>query len=302
MAGDTAKNIVNATAVQLGLVPFSAKLADPFASTDQNIGLLCQLFTTLGRDVRKSRQWNLLRQTYVFQTTANQGAYALPTDFGRSIDQSGWNRSNRLPLLGPLSPQDFQRLKAMLVGVTFNLMFEQVRNNFQAFPDNSTPGSYIIAYEYVSSFWARPAASALPTAGAWNNGTVYSAGATVTHGGNLYSTTAGGTSGTYGPVGTSGTISDGVVNWTWVSVAGADNVAASTDNVLFDAELMLKGLKWLWRMEKGFDATFAEEQYLEELSKSADDDAVAPKLNLSTSAEGIPLIGEQSVPWTGFGQ
>lgn len=300
MAGDTAANIINAAAVQLGLVSFASKIADPFVSGDANIGQLCQLFTSVGRDARRSRQWNALRQTYVFQTAANQGAYAVPTDFGQMIDQSGWNRSNRLPLLGPLSPQEFQRLKAMLVGVTFNLMFELVRNQFAALPDNSTPGSYIIAYEYVSSYWVTPAATHV-NSGQWVNGYVYAANTYVTHGGNIYTTSAGGTSGTYGPVGTTGTISDGAVNWTYVGAAGADNVSLSTDFVIFDAELMTMGLKYRWKREKGLDSSMAEEDYLTTLARVQDDDATAAKLNLSGGIDGIPLIGQQSVPFTGFG-
>lgn len=301
MAGDTAGNIVNAAAVQLGLLPFSGKLADPFGSGDPNIGLLCQLFVSLGRDVRRSRGWNLLRHTYVFSTVANQGLYGLPVDFGQLVDNTGYNRSNRLPLLGPLSGQQRERMKAVLTGVVFNLMFEVLQGQFRAFPDNNTPGSYVVAYEYISTFWAQ-ASGTHAVGGEWTNNAHYSAATYVQHGGRIYSTAAGGTSGTYGPAGTGTGISDGgISDWAFSSVFGKDNVSASNDVVLFDAELMTRGLKWLWRREKGFDSTLAEEDYLQTLANCADDDAVAAKVNLSAGIAGEPLIGQQSVPWTDFG-
>lgn len=305
--GNTAGNIVNDAAVELGLIPFTGKLTDPFTSQDPNIGLLCQLLTALGRDVRGSRQWNLLRHAYAFNTVANKGLYALPIDFGQLIDQTGWNRTNRLALLGPLGGQQRERLKAMLTGVTFNLMFEVLQGQFRAFPDNNTPGGYVVAYEYVSSFWAQAAAThALATGatffGEWTNAAAYAAGANVQHGGQIYSTAGGGTSGTYGPVGTGTGISDGgILDWAYVSAWGQSSALLSTDYVLFSSEVMKRGLKYLWKREKEMESSMAEEDYLTTLANYADDDAVAPVVNLSAGIGGDNLIGQQSVPYTGFG-
>jgi len=49
----------------------------------------------------------------------------------------------------------------------------------------------------------------------WQTGTVYAAGAQTTNGNYLYTTTAGGTSGSTAPTHTSGTVSDGAVSWTY---------------------------------------------------------------------------------------
>jgi len=53
----------------------------------------------------------------------------------------------------------------------------------------------------------------------WETGTVYAAGARITHGCLLYTTTAGGTSGSTAPTHTSGSASDGGVTWAYAGIA-----------------------------------------------------------------------------------
>jgi hypothetical protein len=53
----------------------------------------------------------------------------------------------------------------------------------------------------------------------WYTATVYAAGAYCTSNGNMYSTAAGGTSGATAPSHTTGTVSDGGINWTYVDSA-----------------------------------------------------------------------------------
>jgi hypothetical protein len=127
----TAGDIVNAAAVEVGLT----NVADPFASTDSNIKQLCWLLKSLGKDLVHMRSWNHLRKEYAFTTVAGQSAYGLPADYHNMIDQTWWNRTNRLPLGGPLSAQEWQYLKARL------------------YPDTNTPAGYDIAFEYNSAYW-----------------------------------------------------------------------------------------------------------------------------------------------------
>jgi hypothetical protein len=212
---DTAVNIINDAAVELGLIPYASKVANPFTSQDSNLGQLCQLLKSVGRKLVRETQWTGLTQTHTFNTVLNQGRYALPSDFDRVIDNTGWNRSNRLALGGPLSPQEFEFFKARQVGVVFNLLWRLLQGKFHAFTDNTTPGGYAIAFEYVSRWWVLPQPQ--PSATQWLTNTVYSANAYVFNAGNVYQTTTGGTSGATAPTHTSGTVSDGGVQWTYVS-------------------------------------------------------------------------------------
>lgn len=303
MAFDTAGNIVNDAAVSLGLVSFGQAPADPFASSDANIGQLCQLLKEVGRDLVREREWSHLLQTYTFNTVQGTARYPLPLDYSRFINQTAWNRTNRLPVGGPLTPQNYEYLKARLVGVVFNVLFRVIQQQFQAYPDTNTPGDYVIAYEYVSSFWVLPQAVAARNAvGTWAPGAPYNAGDTVTNGGNVYVTVGGGMSGAYGPVGTGSGISDGGINdWTWVSNSGDDAPSASSDIVEFDAQLVVRALKLAFLRAKGFDTTAAQGDYDTTLAKVAADDTPSEVLRLDRPNMGEPLLGERNLPITGFG-
>lgn len=183
----TAGSVVSQAAVQLGLV--GATVADPFASTDPNLVRLCSLLGSFGQELRGQRIWNYLRQTYLFSTVLGGSLYARAPDFDRYIDQTGWNRTNRLPLGGPLSPQDRELLKALLVGVTFNVLFDLVGQNFRTYPDVTSAGGFLIAYEYASLWWVQKAVPVQQTS------TAYALNAVVTNNGNPWICVGAGTTG-----------------------------------------------------------------------------------------------------------
>lgn len=158
MAWDTAANIVNDAAVELGLISFQSKPADPFGSTDPNLGLLCQLLKSAGRELlgEKDNGWTHLQTEHTFTTVQGTYQYDLPTDFYRMVPQSGWNRTNRLPLAGPLSPQEWQYLQGQLAGVVFTVLFRPAQQKLWLYPSTNTPGGYTIAFEYLSRNWVQP--------------------------------------------------------------------------------------------------------------------------------------------------
>lgn len=146
---DTAGNIVNDAAVEIGLSP----VTDPFTSTDANYIQMCRLLKSVGRELVHSRPWTHLRKDYTFTTVQGTSTYSMPSDFHQMIDQTWWNRTNRLPVGGPLSPQEWEYLKARMVGVVFNVLFRPGNNSIQLYPDTDTPGGYVIAFQYASSWW-----------------------------------------------------------------------------------------------------------------------------------------------------
>lgn len=302
---DTAGNIVNDAAVELGLLPFSGKLADPFASLDANIGQLCQFMKSVGQDLLNAKQWTQFQQSYVFTTAVPSLAhYPLPSDFQMMIDQTGWNRTNRLPLGGPLSPQEWEYFKARLVGVVFTVLFRPMQQQLWLYPDTNTPGGYVISFEYRSRFWAQSATAQVSLAnlwGPWEPGATHGLGDIVTNGGAIYVSTVASTSGTYSPTGTGNDIDDGGVTWNYVSASGQEFPTASTDLVLFDRQLFLRGLKLAWRKEKGFDTSAAQDEFDSTLAQVMGNDAAAPVLSLNSSAFEEPLLGEGNIPLTGFG-
>ncbi len=306
---ETAGQIVNAAGVELGLIPFGNQPADPFGSTNANIGRLCQLLITAGKQLRASRQWTNLRFVYTFTmdpAVSNTATPALPRDYAQFIDQTAWNRTNRLPLGGPLSPQEYEYLKARLVGVVFTVLFQVVNGQFHTYPDTNSPGSYVIAYEYVSNQWAVPAGSQVTLFNAygrrpWLPTYVYLPGDYVLNNGRYYSTDTGGTSGEYGPISNGAGIVDGTVTWIYQAEAGADTLTASGDVILFDSVLVSRLLKLLWKKELGFDYSAAKDDFDAQFGRACDDDSVSPVLNLGRGRMEEPLIGERNIPYSGFG-
>lgn len=152
MAWDTAANIINDAAVELGLI--SADIAAPYSSANRNIIQLCRLLKGVGQDLVKLRAWTHLQKEHTFSFVSSQADYSPPTDFGRVIDQTFWNRSNRLPLGGPVDARHWQLLKAVTAsGVLYNI-FRTVAGVVRVYPTPTTTDS--IAFEYISTYWVEP--------------------------------------------------------------------------------------------------------------------------------------------------
>ena len=241
---ETVQQIVETTAMDVGLGDAGN---DVMASTDANIMQLCSLLKNMGRNLVHFRNWQHLRKEYTFTTVAGQSIYPMPADFMNMIDQTWWNRTNRLPVGGPITGQEWQFLRARLVGVVFNVLFRVQQRQIYVYPVTSTPGGYEIAFEYNSAYW----------------------------------------------ISTTGT----------PDTATANAPTLSTDYVWYDPFLMVRGLKLAFLKAKGFDTTAAQQDYNEALSLVQAHDSPMAKLSLtSRNIVGIePLIGQQSVPITGFG-
>lgn len=80
-----------------------------------------------------------------------QVQYPLPSDWLKQIPQTEWDRSNRWPLLGPQSPQDWQSFKSGIVYAGPRLRFRIVQNTIAV---NPPPASNLnLAMEYISNAW-----------------------------------------------------------------------------------------------------------------------------------------------------
>lgn len=160
MGFDTVVNIVNDAAVELGLLNRQRTLVDPYASSDANIGQLVQLVKSVGRDLRRLKQWTFLQKPYTFLTVSGTQVYALPADFGMMIDQTGWSRTSRYPLTGPASPQEWQYLEAQTSGLALGVVFRPLQGQLELF---NPPDAATIAFEYVSTYWVKPLGQSSPT-------------------------------------------------------------------------------------------------------------------------------------------
>lgn len=153
-----AGEIINGAAAECGLTPVS----DPFTSSDAAFVELRALLTSAGQEMLALHEWNKLtrKETITFGTTpANPpgtGKFDLPDDFGYMIDQTGWSLSERLPLGGPMTPQDYSYLvNTNLANSTVFVSFRMNDGQFWVLPD-PPPSGQEINFEYISRNWVQP--------------------------------------------------------------------------------------------------------------------------------------------------
>lgn len=155
----TANDILNQVAAEIGLTP----VVDPYSSQDEAFIQMRYLLNTAGNELVIAYPWELMnREASITTGPGDTGVYPLPDDFYYMIDQTGWERSQNVPLFGPLSPQDWQYLKGRdLVTSTIYASFRLKEGTFNLFPQ-PPPENLDIKYEYISKNWVSDGA-ATPT-------------------------------------------------------------------------------------------------------------------------------------------
>ncbi len=150
----TANDILNQTALEIGLIPVN----DPVGSPDESFVQLKGLLTSAGQEMVELHPWQILNQVYEFTTAeADTGTYDLPDDFSYMIDQTGWDKTNRVAVGGPLSAQDWSYLLGRdLVSQSIYASFRLVDGILDLFPQ-PPPTGLIIRFEYIGRNWVKEA-------------------------------------------------------------------------------------------------------------------------------------------------
>ena len=154
----SATDIINQVALEVGLVP----VPDPYSSEDGAFLQLVGYLTTVGKELAEEYPWQKMVLEHTFVTDAAsfpEGDYPLPDDFLYMIDQTGWNRTEQLPLGGPLTSQDWSYVIGRgLVSFTIYASFRLNEGVFKLFPQPPNDGQEI-AYEYMSRNWVADSGS-----------------------------------------------------------------------------------------------------------------------------------------------
>jgi hypothetical protein len=165
VAYDTAGDVVNDAASEIGLVPVS----DPFSSADPAFVQLCRLLTTAGRELLGLHQWQKFIRQYDFNTTTDPvtpggNTFELPDDFLYMFDQTYWTPTSRFPLGGPLSVQDWAYLvNTNLASSTIYVTFRLADGLMELLP-NPPPADTDINFQYMMRYWiADTATPTVPT-------------------------------------------------------------------------------------------------------------------------------------------
>jgi hypothetical protein len=100
----------------------------------------------------------------------SQTLYSLPSDWDREITQTEWDRTNRWPLMGPESPQDWQSFRS---GIVYSGPRQRFRIQSNAYAINPPPpNGLVFSMEYVSNAWITSPSGAPLTAFASDSDTM----------------------------------------------------------------------------------------------------------------------------------
>lgn len=115
---------------------------------------LLRLMHVTGRDIRDKADWQLLVKEATFTTSATEEQAVIATSWPylhKIIDNTMWNRTQQRRVLGPLSPQAWQSIKAR--GVVPNAtLYYRIRGGSILMPGTPTAGE-TVAFEYRDKRW-----------------------------------------------------------------------------------------------------------------------------------------------------
>ena len=163
-------DIINRAAVECGLLPSGDPVSDTNDSFVQMVGLL----NSSGQELCELNDWPVLIKNYTITTAfGDSGSYDLPDDFNYMIDQTGWDRTNRLPVVGPVSAQGWTWLEGRnLISQTIYASFRMLDGKIDLFP-SPPPENLNLSFEYVSRSWLK------------ENGAIEADLSTITAGSNI---------------------------------------------------------------------------------------------------------------------
>jgi hypothetical protein len=154
----TINDILNRVAVEVGFTP----VTDPWTDTDQHWLQMRYLAQVTGDELVLAYPWEFLNKSHQITTSdQDSGDYPLPADFMDMLDQTGWERSANVPLMGPLSPQEWTYLLGRdLVSSTIYASFRIKEGKFSIFPQ-PPPDGLDVNFEYQSNGWVADGADGL---------------------------------------------------------------------------------------------------------------------------------------------
>lgn len=147
----TVLSVIQTAATEMGLAPPVSGFS-PIVQSQQ----LTALYNATGEMLVKRRVWRELFREHTFQAQANVPAYPLPPDFGRPISQTEWDRTNRWPMIGPETPQQWQWLKSGILSTGPRERFRLVGNTLEIWPvpgSTTVPLPVELSYYYVGKWW-----------------------------------------------------------------------------------------------------------------------------------------------------
>lgn len=123
------------------------------ATGNKDVMLLLRLARKEGFMLSRRALWNALRKEHSFFSVDadSQGTASIPADFSAFVQETFFDRTARRPVLGPITPQEWQEYKTNLV-VPSDPHWLRRGPTLLIAPLQSV--SHTMVYEYISKNWA----------------------------------------------------------------------------------------------------------------------------------------------------
>lgn len=127
------------------------KPANVFDATDQISRQMIDLLTECGQELLGEYNWQDIIATQTIVTDTNT-SYAIPDDWERYIDDTEWNNTGRIPMIGPMTPSQWRMLQARQLGGTTLRLQYVIRANKIVLYYAPTPAQ-TLQIDYISRGW-----------------------------------------------------------------------------------------------------------------------------------------------------
>ena len=261
-------------------------------------GKLLEHLIQSAKDRRRSKPWPQLVRTGTLTLASGDANPSMPGDIMGFINNTFWDIDGSRPIEGPLNSSQWANIQWGIVNVgpfkKFRVAGRIATKRFEVSPTpTSGDAGSQIGFLYTSKNWVIPAM--------WTTGASYTAGAYVSNAtGLIYKTTVGGTSGATIPTHTSGTVTDGAVQWAYYGDV-YDRPMSDSDISLFDDELLEMDVIWRFRKSTGMDY----QEHKAESDKLWDayfvQSSGAPTLRIRPISDNPFMLNEMNIPDTGYG-
>lgn len=214
------------------------------SQTDPSNLQLLELLIATCEELRQAKCWPQMKRTYTFATVANQSSYQLPKDFYSTVPFTEYDEADDELIASLLDTKAAYLLYGLssssgsyeykLVG--FDENSASTTGQFRLIPTPDAAAN--ITFEYLSRNFFIPRNWAPTVIGGWSAESYCNAS------GNIYYTAAGGFGAltNTAPSHTSGTVSDGTVDWTYFDGV-YETPLLDIDLCVFDDDLVKLGLR-----------------------------------------------------------
>ena len=148
--------VIQSVASELGLFPVPGVA---IGAADNIAKQLTALYTACGQMLVRRRVWRWLLRQHTFNIIEGTPSYPLPADFARPISQTEWDRGAQWPMIGPMTPQQFQFLQSGIISIGPFYKFRLSQSNIEVLPvttpaDPQNPAVVTQAvFNYISNGW-----------------------------------------------------------------------------------------------------------------------------------------------------